>query len=54
MTKIHVTENDVLRLQSNMNILTPAGPDETSTRLHIKVALYLQATLTSLFQTSIY
>ncbi|VDI42580.1 Hypothetical predicted protein [Mytilus galloprovincialis] len=53
MNRIHVTENGVQKLLSNLNIHKAAGPDEIPTRLLKELAPYLAETFTTFFQASI-
>jgi hypothetical protein len=53
MDNIHITQNGVLKLLSNLNIHKAAGPDEIPTRLLKELAPYLAETFTTFFQASI-
>ena len=53
MDNIQVTQNVVLKLLSNLNILKVAVPNEIPTRLLKELTPYLAETLTTFFQASI-
>ena len=53
MDNIHITQNGVLKLLSNLNIHKAAGPDVIPTSLLKELAPYLAETFTTFFQASI-